>query len=155
MNYINILHRKKVYLVTRPTFSNLSKFWPRLLNKLFSYERYWCNSFRFLFRVLDLYKKISISRNSEVVKFSALVLQNLNFKMVETSFCARYNKNIGAIFSVSPNYKTYHWFKLKFQHWPNKTHPIACFYRSMIYIFYVKVPVLLYLQKCPSIYIDV
>ena len=77
-----------------------------------------------MFRVLDLYKKISISRNSEVVKFSALVLWNLNFKMVETSFCARYNKNIGAIFSVSPNYKTYHWFKLKFQHWPNKTHPI-------------------------------
>ena len=97
-NYINISHRKKVYLVTRPTFSDFSKFWPRLLNKLFSYGRYWYNSFRFMFRALDLYKKISISMKSEVVNFSALLLWNLNFKMVVVSFCARYRQNIGAIF---------------------------------------------------------
>ena len=97
-NYINICHGKKVFIVNQPYFSGTLKSRLGLQNKLFSYERYWCNSFRFLSRVLDLYKKISISRNSEVVKFSAIVLWNLNFKMVETSFCARYNKNIGAIF---------------------------------------------------------
>ena len=52
-----------------------------LLNKLFSYERYWCNFFCFMFRDLDLDNKISISRISEGVKFSASVLWNLNFKM--------------------------------------------------------------------------
>ena len=51
------------------------------------------------------------------------LLWNLNFKMVVVSFCARYSQNIGAIFYVSPNYKSYQWYRLKFQHWPNKTHP--------------------------------
>ena len=115
MNYINITHKKKVYLVTGPTFSDLSEYWPQLLNKLFSYERYWCNSFRFMFRALDLYKKISISMKSGVVNFSASLLWNLNFKMVVVSFCARYSQNIGAIFYVSPNYKSYQWYRLIFQ----------------------------------------
>ena len=89
-NYINISHRKKVYLVNLAKFSWFPQFpnlRPKLLNKLFSNERYWCNFFCFMFRDLDLDNKISISSNLGVVKFLTLLLWNFNFKWPATSFC--------------------------------------------------------------------
>ena len=80
-NYINISHRKKVYLAIHVRISAIVKVTAGLLNKLFSYERYWCNFFCFMFRDLDLYNKFSISAKSKVVKFSAIVLWHWKLKM--------------------------------------------------------------------------
>ena len=79
-NYINISHRKKVYLVINVRIRAIVKMSAGLLNKLFSCKRYWCNFFCFRFRDLDLYKKISISAKSKGVKFLALLMWNRNFK---------------------------------------------------------------------------
>ena len=103
-NYINISHRKKVYLVTDPRISEILKITPGSLNKLFSYGRYWCNYFCFMVRGHDLDNKISISRNSKVVSFSVLLLWNQNFKVGVLHGFEAWPNSKGGILQVGQNY---------------------------------------------------
>ena len=73
-NFFDTSHRKKVLLLREVICWRLAFKRPPLLIKLFSYERYQKNSFRFGFSTHKIYNKIFISKFFEAINFSASVV---------------------------------------------------------------------------------
>ena len=73
-NFSDISHRKKVLLVMEVSRRPASDKWPLSVTKLFFYERYQKNSFRFGFSTHKIYNKIFISKFFEAINFSASVV---------------------------------------------------------------------------------
>ena len=86
-----------------------------------------------MFRDLDLYNKFSISTKSKVVKFSALLLWNANFKMVETSFCKGQNQSETIFHDGYQYYFIYQMLIKKFKLWPNNRHPSVEYSLDIMY----------------------